>query len=62
MYGGESIHAQAPKLCTGLGFLKIAIAQLSLQPAHAQRLQTYVGEARLPVLPLSAPNGATGHP
>jgi hypothetical protein len=42
--------------------LAIAITQLSLQPAHAQRLQTFVGEARLPVLPLSAPTGAAGQP
>jgi hypothetical protein len=44
------------------GFLSLAIAQLSPQPADAQRLQTFVGEARLPVLPLSAPTGAAGQP
>jgi hypothetical protein len=44
------------------GFLSLAIALLSLQPAHAQRLQTFVGEARLPVLPLSAPTGAAEQP
>jgi hypothetical protein len=53
---------EMPSHAWALGALTVAIALLCPQLAYGQRLQTYDSEARLPVLPLSAPNDAVGLP